>query len=106
MILHIQTSIPTQSLDHNFSYSFPQRGGKRKEMDLHPIGRAQKISSNITKAIASIDEHLQNEEKRSQLSATDYDGMRVFSFKDKTVDPLGTALKTALESHGYIVSPK
>lgn len=75
-------------------------------MDLHPIGTAEKISSNITKAIASIDEHLQDTEKRSQLTAIDYDGMLVFSFKDKKIAPLGTALKTELESHGYNVRAK
>jgi hypothetical protein len=75
-------------------------------MDLDAIGTTKKISSSITKAIASIDEHLQDEEKRSQLTAIDYDGMLVFSFKDKTVPPLGTALKTELESHGYNVSAK
>lgn len=76
---------------------------RNKKMDFRPIGTAETISSDITKAIASIDEHLQDKEKRSQLDVTVYDGMLVYSFKDKKVPPLGTALKTELESHGYNV---
>lgn len=73
-------------------------------MDVNFVGIAKQIPDSTKKAIASIDEHLQDEKKRAQLGVTDYDGIISFSFKDRNISPFGTQLKTELESHGHHVS--